>query len=80
MTLGFVIEMVVVRHYGIAVIFITPLTILLIEAASFRQATVSALVEARFFDTVVGCAVGLVGGVCLHSPRFRTAFERWLRR
>src|SRR5690606_1527911 len=49
MALAFIIEIVVVRHYGIAVIFITPLTILLIEAASFRHATASALIEARFF-------------------------------
>jgi hypothetical protein len=35
---------------------------------------------ARLFDTVLGSAVGLVGGVCLHSPRFRQVVGRWIRR
>lgn len=38
-----------------------------------------ALVRARFFDTVLGCVVGLLGGVCLHSPRLRGWVERPLR-
>jgi hypothetical protein len=34
MALSFIIEVLVVRHYGLAVVFITPLTILLAEAAT----------------------------------------------
>jgi uncharacterized membrane protein YccC len=80
MALTFMIETLVVRHYGLAVIFITPLTILLAEATRLGQGSPDAMIQARFFDTVLGCVVGLIGGVCLHSPRFRAAVGRPLRR
>jgi uncharacterized membrane protein YccC len=78
--LVFVIESLVVRHYGLAVIFITPLTILLAEAATLGHAPLAELIESRFIDTVLGCVVGLVGGICLHSPRFRDVLGGALRR
>lgn len=78
--LAFVIEILVVRHYGLAVVFITPLTIYLAEAATMGQGTPGELVQARLLDTVLGCLVGLAGGACLHSPRLRGNAERLLRR
>lgn len=69
--LAFVVETLVVRHYAMAVIFITPLTILLAEGSSLGHGSPAALLEARFLDTLLGALAGLVGGVCLHSPRFR---------
>jgi uncharacterized membrane protein YccC len=80
MVMTFLIELIVVRHYAIATILITPLTILLAEAATMGQGSPSVLIQARFFDTMLGCAAGLAGGVCLHSPRFRAAAGRQLRR
>jgi uncharacterized membrane protein YccC len=80
MVLTFLVEWLVVRHYGLAVAFITPLTILLADAATLGgPGTVDALVRARFLDTVLGCVVGLLGGICLHSPRLRAAVARPLR-
>lgn len=76
----FVIETAVVRHYGFAAIFITPMTIMLAEAGTLGQASASALIQARFADTLLGCSVGLLGGICLHSPRFRQLAGRPLRR
>jgi hypothetical protein len=35
---------------------------------------------ARFTDTVLGSFVGLAGGVCMHSPRFRNVVGGWMRR
>ncbi|TAH52074.1 MAG: FUSC family protein [Betaproteobacteria bacterium] len=78
--LAFVIETAVVRHYGVAVIFITPLTIFLAEAATLGQGSPAPLIEARFLDTLLGCLVGLAGALCLHSPRFRTVVGAQLRR
>jgi hypothetical protein len=79
--LAFVIETMVVRHYGLAVVFITPLTIFLAEAATFGHGLpADALIRARFFDTLLGCAVGLGVGLCLHSPRFRAVGGGLLRR
>lgn len=80
MTLTFVIEFTVTRHYAFAVIFITPLTLLLAEAATLSHGPPFALIQARFFDTVLGCFVGLVGGICLHSPRFRDVVGSQMRR
>ena len=78
--LSLIIESVVVRHYGVAVMFITPLTIFLAEAAVTDRGAAGALMQARLFDTIVGCVVGLIGGVCLHSPGFRRVLGKPLRR
>lgn len=78
--LTFVVETAVVRHYGFAAIFITPLTILLAEATTLGQGSSGALIEARFFDTVLGSLVGLAGGICLHSPAFRRVAGGALRK
>ncbi len=78
--LSFVIETLVVRHYGLAVIFVTPLTVFLAEAASIGHGTANAMIQARFFDTVLGAVVGLIGGWCLHSPGFREVVGRHLKR
>lgn len=80
MTLTFLIESTIVRHYAIAAVFITPLTILLAEAAVLGQGSASALIGARFVDTLLGCLVGLAGGICLHSPRFREIAGAPMRR
>ncbi|RJF69563.1 FUSC family protein [Rhodopseudomonas palustris] len=80
MTLSFVIEMAVIRHYGFAVIFITPLTIFLADAASLGHAVPGAIIQARFIDTVLGCFIGLVGGILLHNASFRAAVGPVIRR
>jgi len=80
MVLAFLIESLVVRHYGLAAIFITPLTILLVEAGQIGHGSPNAILLARLFDTVLGAVVGLIGGVCLHSPRFRDLLGRQIRR
>lgn len=77
--LTFVIETAVVRHYGFAAIFITPLTIFMAEAADFGHGVPTALIASRFIDTVVGSVVGLACGYCLHHPRWRMALGRRLR-
>jgi uncharacterized membrane protein YccC len=80
MILAYIIETAVVRHYGFAVIFITPLTILLADAPMLGHAPIGALIEARFLDTCLGSLVGLMGGIALHSPRFRAFAGPALRR
>jgi uncharacterized membrane protein YccC len=78
--LSFCVEILIVRHYALASIFITPMTILLVEAGSIGQIAAEKLIQARFWDTVLGCLVGLLGGICLHSPRLRTSLGQPLRR
>ncbi|GMA61713.1 FUSC family protein [Alicyclobacillus fastidiosus] len=62
--LQLIVELLIVRNYGLAVVFITPLPILLIELGH-AQMSVAALIEARFFDTMVGCALGLLASLLL---------------
>lgn len=80
MGLSFVIEICVVRHYGLAVMFITPLTILLADAPHLGAVAPGPLVQARFIDTALGCAVALAGAACLHDRRFRVLVGRPMRR
>lgn len=78
--LSFIIETLVVRHYGFAVVFITPVTILLAEASTLGAAPAGEVMQARFLDTVLGCVVGLAGGFCLHNPAFRARAGAQIRR
>lgn len=71
MALAFIIDSTVVRHDAFSSIFITPLTILLAEAATLGHHAPASLMLARLLDTLLGCVVGLAGGICLHSPAFR---------
>jgi uncharacterized membrane protein YccC len=62
LTLGvlqFTIEMLVIRNYALAVIFITP-TALTIAFGAHHVESVGALLAARGIDTVIGCAVALL--------------------
>ena len=77
MLLSFVIELLVVRHYAAAVVFITPLTIFLAEAGGGAMSA-GLLIESRFFDTLLGCAIGLIGAACLHFLGLRNWLERVL--
>lgn len=74
--LTFVIETIVVRHYGFAAVFITPLTILLAEANGLGMAGDATLMEARLIDTIVGALIGTTGALCLHSPTVREILLR----
>ncbi|WP_435524454.1 FUSC family protein [Chryseobacterium indoltheticum] len=60
--LQFVVELMIVRNYGFAVIFITPLTLLLIEVGSTVHHQVENLMEARLLDTIIGSLMGLAAG------------------
>ncbi|OXL20216.1 FUSC family protein [Psychrobacter sp. DAB_AL32B] len=73
------IESLVDRHYGLAVIFITPLTIFIAEYGSGLPLTSAAYQEvtnARLLDTLLGCMVGLGGGVVMHSTNLRVPLRR----
>ena len=78
------IETLVDRHYGLAVIFITPLTIFIAEYGSglpFTEQACQEVILARLFDTMIGCVVGLSGGVVMHSTDLRVPLRRmenWL--
>jgi len=53
---------------------------LLAEASRLGATSHEAVMMARLMDTLIGCAVGLAGGVCLHNARLRAAAGAVLRR
>lgn len=63
--LQFTIELFVVRNYALALVFITPLVLLLTGAATGAVDTVAVATE-RVVDTLVGAALGAVSGL-LHA-------------
>ncbi len=80
MLLQFIVEMLVVRHYGLAVILITPLTLFLAEAGSGMTADPNQLIATRLLDTVIGSVIGLLGGWVLHNQQVRESTERRIRK
>jgi uncharacterized membrane protein YccC len=77
--LSFVIEALVRRNYGLAVIFITPLTVIFAEASMASNA-VNQLMLTRLADIVLGCSIGFVGGWLIHHPALFNALETRLKK
>lgn len=71
MILQFIIEMLIVRHYALAVVFITCLTILLAEAGNPLIATPNLLIQTRFIDIILGSSIGAIGGWFIHHEQIR---------
>lgn len=77
--LQFIVEVLIVRNYGFAVIFITPLTLLLAETGSEIHHNVENLMHARLTDTVIGSLIGLTAGFFLHHQRIINNLEKNIR-
>lgn len=75
--LSFVIEMLVTRNYGLAVIFITPLTVIFADFA-VAAADTNYLILTRLIDIMFGSFIGYVGGWVIHHPRFFSRLEQWM--
>lgn len=60
--LQFAIEIVVVRNYALALVFITPLVLLLTSAATGMSGSIEVASE-RVIDTLVGAALGAATGL-----------------
>jgi uncharacterized membrane protein YccC len=56
--LQFIVELVVIRNYGLALVFITPLA--LIIAAQGQPADVGGVVVTRLLDTLLGAGIAMV--------------------
>ena len=78
--LQFIIEMLVVRNYGLAVVFITPLTLFLAEAGSALTADPNMLIPARFLDITLGSIIGAIAGWFIHHDQLRRKAGQGLRK
>jgi hypothetical protein len=80
LVLQFIVEMLIVRHYGLAVIFITPLTLFLADANSAISQTPNELIAARLMGIVVGSLIGAVGGYFLYHQKIKKRAKQQLRK
>jgi uncharacterized membrane protein YccC len=78
-SLVFVVEYLVTRHYGLAVIFITPMTVCFAEFTS-GGVPIHGLFTARLLDIILGSLIGAAGGSILHHPEWCRGIECRLRR
>lgn len=78
--LQFMIELLITRHYALAVIFITPMTIFLSEAASPMMASPDAMIELRFWEICIGSVLGSVGGFLLYKEKIRYSTLHGIKR
>ncbi|GMA64383.1 FUSC family protein [Alicyclobacillus fastidiosus] len=67
MVLQLVVELIIVRNYAIAVVFITPIPLVLAEMGQ-RGMSPEAIVQARLFDTLLGCTLGLAAALSVRHP------------
>ena len=75
--LQFILEILVPRNYAVAVIFITPLTILLTEASNPLINNPNMFISIRFFNTLLGSSIGAIGGwVIYHEKIHYNAIQR----
>ena len=73
MALQFAVEMVVIRNYGLALVFITPLALTI--AAQAGTADIGLIVGERLLDTLIGAAIAtavLIAALVLMRWRART--------
>jgi hypothetical protein len=78
--LSFIVHSLVVRHYGIAMVFITPLSILMAQVTILGHGAPNEVFIARMTDTVLGSMVGFIGGAILHNARLRRNLRPMLER
>jgi uncharacterized membrane protein YccC len=81
MALNFLIETLAVRNFGLAMIFLTPLTIYIAEASrmgSNEQPLM--IIQSRVTDTVLGSLIGVVCGWILSQPKFRSMISTQMRK
>lgn len=77
--LVFAVQHLVRRHYGLAIIFVTPLTVAYAEYAS-GSAAVHGLLTLRLANIVFGSLIGAFGGWVLYHPSWWLPVEQRLNR
>lgn len=72
--LQFIIESTITRNYTLAVLFITPMTILLAEAANPIAQSPNELISSRLIDVLIGSLLGIIGGWLIYHEKLRYHF------
>ncbi|MBP9688965.1 MAG: FUSC family protein [Bacteroidia bacterium] len=79
-TLQFITEMLIVRHYTLAAIFFTAMTIFLAEVGNPLILNPNELIYIRFWNIVLGSFIGVIGGWVLYHERTRNHSLRNVRK
>lgn len=74
------IELFIVKNYGLAVIFITPLALLLVNAITNSEFAFFHFSSARIIDTLIGSAMGLFGVILMGKRSASVRIPRILMR
>lgn len=72
-------EFLIVRNYGVAVIFITVLTIFLAETGTSLTQNPTHLIQTRFLDILIGSIIGGIGGWVLFNEKLQFLATRQFR-
>jgi len=72
--------MLITRHYALAVMFLTPMGILLAETGSSTSLDPDYLLKMRLIEILIGTAIGCIGGWFLFNERIRFNSVKHLRR
>jgi hypothetical protein len=75
--LSFIIEVLITRNYGLAVMFITPLTVIFADT-TMVGVEINQLIQSRLLDIILGSCIGYLGGWVIHHTRFFRYLERVL--
>ncbi len=79
-TLQFITEMLIVRHYTLAAIFFTAMTIFLAEVGNPLILNPNELIYIRFWNIVLGSFIGVIGGWVLYHEKTRYHSIRNMRK
>jgi hypothetical protein len=77
--LQYIIESIVIKNYTLAVFFITPMTILLFEAANPIAQSPTELISSRLIDVMVGSLLGIIGGWFVYHEKLRNQVVKKIR-
>ncbi|MCL9770305.1 FUSC family protein [Flavobacterium sp. HXWNR69] len=78
--LQFLVEFLITRNYALAMIFITPMTILLAEIGSSFTTNTEIIVSTRFLDIIIGSILGAIGGWFMFHQQFKHKATQQLRK
>ncbi|WP_313579098.1 FUSC family protein [Chishuiella sp.] len=79
MIFQYIIELLVVKNYFYAVLFITPMTVLLSEAGHPNSIDPNLLILARLKDVFLGSTFGAFGGWILYNEKFRYQIKKHIQ-
>jgi len=65
------VEMLITRHYALAVTFLTPMGVLLAETGSATSLDPDYLLKMRLIEILIGSLIGCIGGWFLYNERVR---------